>query len=141
MSIDSEAVNPSKKNDPEYCDESNLSDDNMSETSRKNPTLTEEDLLWIKHAKKTKMISEQSRNWAVLCLTVFSLILCVVFYLMCPEYLFFILFLSAILCPCFHPMNAPLWLSIILLVISGWTFTTGVFSVKWSGANKNPFTQ
>lgn len=134
MKLDSEECNPTA---PDLSDEM----EEAREPESKSTTLTESDLLWIRHAKKTKMIAEQSRNWAVVFLTVASLILCLVFYIMCPEYLFLILLFSAILCPFFHPMNAPLWLAILLLTVSGWTFTTGVFSIKWSGTKGNPFTQ
>ena len=133
MKLENEVGNPATECDEEIRE--------VEEPEKKPVALTESDLLWIRHAKRTKMIAEQSKNWAVLFLTVASLLLCVVFYIMCPDYLFLILLFSAILCPFFHPMNAPLWLAIVLLTVSGWTFTTGVFSIKWSGTKGNPFTQ
>ena len=143
MKIDCEEINPTErpiyKDDTPHCDDDKYSPDDPC--IKKPPVLTEDDLLWIRHAKRTRLVAEQARNWAVLTLTIVSIALCGIFYIMCPEYLFLILLLSAILCPFFHSMNAPLWLAILLLTISGWTFTTGVFSMKWSGVNKNPFTQ
>ena len=137
MKLESEECNPT----PRYKNDDDDEIEDAREPENKPATLTESDLLWIRHAKRTKMIAEQSKNWAVVILTVVSLLLCVVFYIFNPDYLFLILLFSAILCPFFHPMNAPLWLAIVLLTVSGWTFTTGVFSIKWSGTTGNPFTQ
>jgi hypothetical protein len=61
-----------------------------------------------------------------------ALVLCLVFYMLCPRCLFGILLLSACLCPFFNSMNAPLWLAIVLLTMSGWSFTAGAFSISWN---------
>jgi uncharacterized membrane protein len=88
---------------------------------------------WVHYNYRTKSIQDHARNWAVLCLTIITILLCLVFYVICRECLFAVLIFSACLCPFFHPMNAPLWLAILLLVVSGWTFTTGALTVSWSG--------
>jgi hypothetical protein len=88
---------------------------------------------WVHYNYKTRNVQDQARNWAVLCLTILSILLCLVFYMTCKQCLFAILIFSACLCPFFHPMNAPLWLAIVLLIVSGWTFTTGALTVSWSG--------
>lgn len=87
---------------------------------------------WVVHANRTNEITGQFRDLGVMCFMLFCLALCVVFYMICPRCLFGVLLLSACLCPFFHPMNAPLWLAIVLLTVSGWSFTTGSLSVTWN---------
>lgn len=95
---------------------------------RDNNTDTNE---WVVHAKRTKYLSEQFHDLGVMCVMIACIVLCLVFYMTCPRCLFGILIFSACLCPFFHPMNAPLWLAIVLLIVSGWTFTTGNLSITW----------
>ena len=87
--------------------------------------------LWYIQENRTRYLSDQFRQTGVMCLTLLSIVLCLVFFFLCPRCLFGILFLSLCLCPFFHPMNAPLWFAIILLTISGWSFTTGALQVSW----------
>jgi hypothetical protein len=87
---------------------------------------------WVVHADRTKLITGQFRDLGVMCFMLICLVLCLVFYMICPRCLFGILLISACLCPFFHPMNAPLWLAIVLLTVSGWSFTTGSLSVTWN---------
>ena len=87
---------------------------------------------WLAQFKRARLVSNQWLDCGILCLTIVLLILCGVCYLFCPTCLFGILCFCAILCPCVHPLNAPLWVAIILLTLSGWSFTTGAFSVSWN---------
>lgn len=89
---------------------------------------------WVVHARRVQSISEQSRGCAVLSFTALLLILCLASFAYCQECLFGILIISACLCPFFHPLNAPLWLAIVLLTIGGWTFTTGALSISWKSS-------
>ncbi len=88
---------------------------------------------WILYNHRTRVIQEKAQSWAVLCLTIISLVLCLVFFIFCKPCMLGILFLSACLCPFYHSMNAPLWLAILLLAVGGWSFTTGALTVSWSG--------
>ena len=90
-----------------------------------------EDEAWIAQCKRAKLLSTQWLDCGIVCLTVFLLVMCAVSYIFCPNCLFAILMFCAILCPCVHPLNAPLWLAIVLLTLSGWSFTVGAFSVSW----------
>jgi hypothetical protein len=87
---------------------------------------------WIVHAQRTNHLTGQFHDLGVMCLMLLCLILCLVFYMICPRCLFGVLIFSACLCPFFHPMNAPLWLAIVLLTVSGWSFSTGALSVTWN---------
>jgi hypothetical protein len=88
---------------------------------------------WVVHAQRTNYMREQFYDLAVMCLVLVCLLLCIVFYMVCPKCLFGVLIVSACLCPFCHPMNAPLWLALVLLVVSGWSFTAGNLSITWSG--------
>jgi hypothetical protein len=88
---------------------------------------------WILYNHRTRVIQEKAQSWAVLGLTVISLVLCLVFFIFCKPCMLGILLLSACLCPFYHSMNAPLWLAILLLAVGGWSFTTGALTVSWSG--------
>lgn len=90
----------------------------------------EEDL--SRYTQRIRAIATRSRDTGVLCFTTVALVLCLVFYMLCPRCLFGILLLSACLCPFFNSMNAPLWLAIVLLTMSGWSFTAGAFSISWN---------
>lgn len=81
---------------------------------------------------KTRAYNEGVKNCGVLCFTVFVIILCLVSFFFCQQCLFFLLIFSACLCPFFHPMNAPLWLAIVLLTVGGWNFTMGALTVTWN---------
>jgi hypothetical protein len=83
------------------------------------------------HQRRVQALSEESRSCGILCFTALMLFLCFVSYLYCQECLFAILIVSACLCPFFHPLNAPLWLAIVMLTLGGWTFTTGALQVSW----------
>lgn len=87
---------------------------------------------WVVHAKRAEHVRSQFRDLGVMLVVIICLAACVVFYFICPKCIFGILIFSACLCPFFHPMNAPLWLAIVLLIVSGWSFTAGNLSVTWS---------
>ena len=80
-------------------------------------------------------MQEQSKGCGVLCFTLLLLFLCIVSFIVCKECLFAILIVSGCLCPFFHPLNAPLWLAIVLLTVGGWSFTTGAISISWENHN------
>lgn len=92
---------------------------------------------WVLHAKRTRAVYDESRSCAVLIFTLLMLILCVAAFMFCPRCLFLVLIICACLCPFIHPLNAPLWLAIILLTFSGWSFTTGTLSVSWNSGHIN----
>lgn len=116
---------------PDKCESSGDDSDEKMETGI--PLIKDEDCdQWVVHANRTKYIAGQFHDLGVLCFMLICLVLCVVFYMTCPRCLFGILLLSACLCPFFHPMNAPLWLAIVLLTVSGWSFTTGSLSISWN---------
>jgi hypothetical protein len=99
--------------------------------------IKEESEAWVVHAERTRTLSEGFRAGAAILMTAVSIVLCLVFYMTCPKCLFGVLLVSACMCPWFNSMNAPLWLAILLLIVSGWTFTTGYLSVTWNnGFNK-----
>jgi len=83
------------------------------------------------HAEAIRVNTEAFHGCALLCFTLLLMILCVVSYMFCQPCLFGILAVSACLCPFFHPLNAPLWLAILLLTIGGWSFTAGALEVRW----------
>ncbi len=88
--------------------------------------------LYVAHECRTRLYNEGVKNCGVLCFTVFVIILCLVSFLFCQQCLFMLLIFSACLCPFFHPMNAPLWLAIVLLTVGGWNFTMGALTVTWN---------
>jgi hypothetical protein len=100
------------------------------------PLIEDKDEGWVVHSRRTRQLTEKFHDCGVLCLMLVSVGLCFVFYMVCPRCLFGILLFSACLCPFFHPMNAPLWLAIVLLTVSGWSFTTGALSVTWNNGFK-----
>ena len=98
--------------------------------------LIKEDSTWIVHTENVRNVTDCSRRGAAMVMTITALVLCVYFFFACPKCLFGVLLASACMCPWFNTMNAPLWLAIILLIVSGWTFTFGNLSVTWdSGLN------
>ena len=99
--------------------------------STKSRKYTEDE--WLDYYNKTRLLKEHARNWAEIILTIGTILLCIVFFFTCKPCLFAIILFSAVLCPCFHSMNAPLWIAIAILVLTGWSFTTGRFSINWSG--------
>jgi hypothetical protein len=103
-----------------------------SEVETVTPLMNERDEDWVVHANRTHYIAGQFRDLGVLCFMLLCSVLCLVFYMVCPKCLFGVLLLSACLCPFFHPMNAPLWLAIVLLTLSGWRFTFGSLAVTWN---------
>lgn len=84
------------------------------------------------HECKARAYDQGFRNCGVFCFTVLTLILCFISFIFCKQCLFMILIVSACLCPFFHPMNAPLWLAIVLLTVGGWNFTMGALTVTWN---------
>lgn len=87
---------------------------------------------YVVHECRTRAYNEGIKNCGVLSFTVIVIILCLVSFLFCQECLFVLLIFSACLCPFFHPMNAPLWLAIVLLTVGGWNFTMGALTVTWN---------
>ena len=100
------------------------------------PLIKENDNAWVVHAERVQTLAERGRGNAVMLFALISLVLCVYFYMTCQQCLLFVLLISACLCPWFNVMNGPLWLSIVLLVVGGWTFTTGYLSVTWNSGVK-----
>ena len=96
------------------------------------PLMRDQDRDWVVHAKRTHYLTGQFHDLGVMCLMIACLVLCLVFYMICPRCLFAVLIFSACMCPFFHPMNAPLWLAIVLLTVSGWSFSTGALSITWN---------
>jgi hypothetical protein len=96
------------------------------------PLMRDQDGDWVVHAQRTNYLTGQFRDLGVMCLMLLCLVLCLVFYMICPRCLFGVLIFSACLCPFFHPMNAPLWLALVLLTVSGWSFSTGALSITWN---------
>jgi hypothetical protein len=94
-----------------------------------------QDTAWMVHAERVKSLTEWSRGVGIMLLTSGSVMLCLLFYFICPRCLFGMLLFSACLCPWCNTMNAPLWLAIVLLVVSGWTFTAGYLSVTWNSGS------
>jgi hypothetical protein len=90
---------------------------------------------WVRHKKDVYEKRRIFHDLGVMLFTLLCVGLCVVFYIFYPELMFAILFVSACLCPFYNSMNAPLWLAIILLTISGWSFTTGSLSITWKNQN------
>ena len=88
--------------------------------------------IYATRERETLAYNATSQTFGVLCFTCASLLLCVLAFLYCTECLFMILIISACLCPFFHPMNAPLWLAIVLLTVGGWNFTMGALTVTWN---------
>ena len=86
---------------------------------------------WVAHIHRTRAAAESFHNCGILCFTLLLLIMCLASYIYCQECLFVILLVSACLCPFFHPLNAPLWLAIVLLTIGGWSFTAGAMEIRW----------
>ena len=86
---------------------------------------------WVAQVQATRSTNEAFNGCALLCFTVLLMIMCIVSYMFCKPCLFGILVFSACLCPFFHPLNAPLWLAILLLTIGGWSFTAGALEVRW----------
>ena len=102
---------------------------NCDEIEAAIPLITKGD--WVVHAKRTEHLRGQFRDTGILCLTLTCIVLCAVFYMVCPRCLFGILIFSACLCPWFNSLNISLWLAIILLTVSGWSFSVGAFSIVW----------
>ena len=96
------------------------------------PLIKEPDDSWVVHAERVRSLAESTRKTAFMLVTAISLLLCVIFFFACPKCMFGVLLFSACLCPWIHAMNAPLWLAIVLLTVSGWSLTTGFLSVTWS---------
>jgi hypothetical protein len=87
---------------------------------------------WARYAKETREKRRVYEDLGMMIFTLISIGMCVFFFIFCTKCIFIVLLLSACLCPFYNSMNAPLWLAIILLTISGWSFTTGALSVSWS---------
>ena len=100
------------------------------------PLMKDRDKDWVVHAQRTSHLTGQFHDLGVMFLMFVCIALCLVFYFICPKCLFGILIFSACLCPFLHPMNAPLWLAIVLLVVSGWSFTAGYLSITWNNGFK-----
>jgi len=53
--------------------------------------------------------------------------------MVCPKCLFIVFFFCACTCGFVPIMNIPLWVSMIILILKGWTISNGVFSLSWQG--------
>ena len=96
------------------------------------PLMKDRDGDWVVHAKQTRRLTGQFHDIAVMCMTFIGIAACIVCYMMCPKCLFGILLLSVCMCPFIHSMNIVLWLAIILLIVSGWSFSAGALSITWN---------
>ena len=67
----------------------------------------------------------------ILMVTATMVVLVICLYV-CLPCLFGILIFSAVLCPCQPVMNVPLWGSILVLLIKGWSLTNGHLTLIWS---------
>ena len=94
----------------------------------------EDDEAFLERCRQIKEFTAKHTECGILCFVIFCLLLCGVFFVVCPKCIFGILILSACLCPFFNAMNAPLWLAIILLTVSGWSFSTRALSISWTGS-------
>ena len=56
---------------------------------------------------------------------------CVIFYFFCIPCLLGVLAVSMCLCPFIPYFNIPLWISLLILLMSGWNLTRGHFSIVW----------
>lgn len=65
----------------------------------------------------------------MVCLATIGIVIC---YEYCTTCLVGILLFSLCTCPFIPVMNVPLWISILVLVVGGWSFTHGHMSLVWS---------
>lgn len=128
-----ERLNDAKPESPREGQEDKLKTQGTRASLPKKESVRYTEDEWLEYYSKTRKMQEQAKNWAVLFLTLGCIALCFVFLFICRPCLIIILIFSAIMCPFMHPMNAPLWLALVLLVFTGWNFTTGAFSFSWSG--------
>ena len=87
--------------------------------------------VWYIQENRARILSDQFKQLAVMMLVYFFMGLCIVFFFVCPNCLFGILIASVILCPFFNQFNISLWMAIILLAFSGWSFSVGRFKITW----------
>ena len=87
---------------------------------------------WLAQLRRAREVSAEWLQCAGFFMTGLAILLCALFYFTCQKCLFGVLLFCAVLCPCVHPLNAPLWLAIVLLTMSGWSFTAGAFSISWN---------
>ncbi len=87
---------------------------------------------WTVHADRTRYLRDQFHSLAVLFLVLACVVMCIIFYITCTKCLFFILLFCVLLCPFHNSFNLPLWIAIIMLIISGWTFSAGALSITWN---------
>ena len=119
------------------CEEDGLLDDDCNPSNEEKgqnkcaPNSTDYSTNWVVHARRTQLLSEAGQNCGILCFTLLMLLLCIISFAFCQECLFVLLIVSACLCPFFHPLNAPLWLAIVLLTVGGWSFTAGAMEIRW----------
>jgi len=66
----------------------------------------------------------------IVVVTLAGLVVCAIF---CVPCLMGIFVFSACTCPYIPAMNLPLWGTILILLIEGWSLTTGKLSLVWSG--------
>jgi hypothetical protein len=95
------------------------------------PLVNDRDGDWVVHAKRTNYVAGQFRDLGVICLMFLCVAACLFFYFYCTQCLFGVLIFSACLCPYYNTMNIPLWISIILLTLSGWSITAGHLVLRW----------
>jgi len=89
---------------------------------------------WLEQARIVRQKTACASDCAMLLLTLLLVFLCFLSYSICKNCLFALLIFCAALCPFFHSFNLPLWIAIILLTISGWSFTTGALSISWKSS-------
>ena len=89
--------------------------------------------------KKTETLNKVHDEWfwskvlkplILVVVTMAALVACAFF---CIPCLMGIFVFSACTCPFIPVMNLPLWGTIIILLVEGWSLTTGKLSLVWSG--------
>lgn len=64
---------------------------------------------------------------------IFSMLgFCIVSYLYCKLCLFVVVLLCLVCCICIPGLNAPLWFAIVLLWLSGYSFSNGQLRLTWN---------
>jgi hypothetical protein len=90
-------------------------------------------LLLIKHPNGYVTAYAHTKECMISSCVVFTILgVCVIFYFFCIPCLLGVLAVSMCLCPFIPYFNIPLWISLLILLMSGWNLTRGHFSIVWS---------
>jgi hypothetical protein len=82
-------------------------------------------------------VSSQIKKATISCLISISVIIlmlgaCILSYFYCKSCLVAIVIFSLFFCLCVPGLNVPLWIGIVLLIISGYSFTNGKMTLVWN---------